>query len=206
MWHCCRTTSWDVTLLSDNQLGCDTAVGQLGCDIAVRQTTGMWHCCRTTSRDVTLLSDNQLGCDTAVGQSTGMWHCCRTINWDVTLLSDNQLRCDTAVKQLGCDTAVGLGGMWHCCRTTYAHWLEGTKILSNMRNYFPNDTVPHPTVWPFSNTLCLMQYQNESADHNKIIVLWRILVIHVLYSKRQKHSSTRLVIQQLCTTYWHYLA
>jgi hypothetical protein len=91
---------------------------------------------------------------------------------------------------------------WRCCRTT-----KGTTILSNMKNYFPSDTVPHPPkVWPFSNTLCLMQYQNEFVDRNKIILLWRILVIHVWYNDRQTHSSTRLVIQQFCITYWHYLA
>jgi len=97
-------------------------------------------------------------------------------------------------------------GMWHCCWKTNAHWMEGTTILSNMRNYLPNDTVPHPTeFWPFSNTLCLMQYQNEFVDSDKIILLWWILVIHVWYNNRQTHCSTRLVIQQLCTTYWHYL-
>lgn len=38
-----------------------------------------------------------------------------------------------------------LSGMWQCCRTTNAHWLEGTTVLSNTRNYFPDDAVPHAT-------------------------------------------------------------
>ena len=120
------------------------------------------------------------------------WHAFNTVSSEVLSL----LGCDTAVRQLtlaGCK-ALQSSQTWSTFPVTQCH----------------SATVPHPTeVWPFSNTLCLRQYQSEFVDCNKSILLWRILVIlviHVWYNDRQTHSSTRFVIQQFRTTYWHHLA
>jgi hypothetical protein len=92
--------------------------------------------------------------------------------------------------------------MWHCCWTSNAHWLEGTTIFSNMRNCCPIDTVPHPT-----EHLTLQQHLEPYAVSKWICWPWQNYTVVVntgnpcLIQWQATHSSTRLVIQQLCTTY-----